>query len=121
MLKLSSKTEESPYMILLKGITCLSSRDPKPVAATQRHLSNGRGKKSAWQAWEAYPDVTPAIESLATNPFQQLQIESEIFRKLERLTIIMYDKSSPLESVNETRMVIFCKHNRSMEKLPPTQ
>ena len=37
------------------------------------------------------------------------------------MTVIMYDKSSSLASNNETRMDLFCKHNRAMEKLPPTQ
>ncbi|XP_068746033.1 uncharacterized protein [Montipora capricornis] len=40
---------------------------------------------------------------------------------LERLVIIMYDKSSPLDSVNETRMNLFCKHSRAIGNLPPTQ
>ena len=67
----------------------------------------GKGKKSAWQAWEAYQDVTPVLESLATNPFQQLSVSSEHFRKLERFTIILYDKLSPLESINKVQLVLF--------------
>ena len=83
---------------------------------------NGKGKKSAWQAWElCHEAVTPSLEFLSTHPFQQLEADSTHFRNLERMTVIMYDKSSPLASINETRMDLFCKHNRAIEKLPPTQ
>ena len=83
---------------------------------------NGKGKKSAWQAWElCHEVVTPSLEFLCTHPFQQLEVDSTHFRNLERMTVIMYDKSSPLVSNNETRMDLFCKHNQAIEKLPPTQ
>ncbi|KAI0241547.1 hypothetical protein LSAT2_023843, partial [Lamellibrachia satsuma] len=39
----------------------------------------------------------------------------------ERLTVILYDKSSPLSSVNQTRKDIFCLKNQSIERMPPTQ
>ena len=83
---------------------------------------NGKGKRSAWQAWELCSNaVTPTLEFLSANPFQELKEDSIHFRNLERLVIIMYDKSSPMDSVNQARMDLFCKHNRALEKLPPTQ
>ena len=83
---------------------------------------NGKGKRSAWKTWELCNNaVTPSLEFLSTQPFQQLQDDSTHFRNLERLVIIMYDKSSPLDSVNEARMDLFCKHNRAIENLPLTQ
>jgi hypothetical protein len=33
----------------------------------------------------------------------------------------MYDKLSPLSDINLTRMELFCKNGRTMDKLPPTQ
>ena len=60
---------------------------------------NGKGKRSAWQAWELCSHtVTPSLEFLSTHPFQQLDENSEHFRNLEWLVIVMYDKSSPLEN-----------------------
>ena len=83
---------------------------------------NGKGKRSAWQAWELCSHtVTPSLEFLSTHPFQQLDENSEHFRNLEWLVIVMYDKSSPLDSINEARMNLFCKHSRAIENLPPTQ
>ena len=83
---------------------------------------NGKGKRSAWQAWGFCSNaVTLTLEFPSANPLQVLKKDSIHFRKLERLVIIMYDKSSPMDSVNEARMDLFCKHNRALENLPPTE
>ena len=82
---------------------------------------NGKGKKSAWQAWQVDEDVTNTFVHLATHPFQLLDLEDEPFQKLERLTVILYDKTSPLSCVNETRRELFCQKNRAIGKLPPTK
>ncbi|CAB4035539.1 Hypothetical predicted protein, partial [Paramuricea clavata] len=79
------------------------------------------GKKSAWQAWEIFPEVTPTFEMLAKTPFMQLTTDSPLFKQIERYTVIMYDKLSPLSDINLTRMELFCKNGRTMDKLPPTQ
>lgn len=81
----------------------------------------GIGKKTAWRAWELNSQVTPALQNIATHPFQQLAVSSENFQKLERFTIIMCDRSSPLASVNDTRLMLFSKRNRDLDNIPPTQ
>lgn len=53
----------------------------------------GKGKKSAWQAWQAYEEVT---ETFTFHPFQHLHSDSGHFQSIERLTVILYDKTSPL-------------------------
>jgi hypothetical protein len=82
---------------------------------------NGKGKKSTWQAWSACPEVTDTFVYLAGNPFTELDSDSVHFRRLERYTVILYDKKSPLNSINDVRMSLFCHKNTTMEKLPPTQ
>lgn len=69
---------------------------------------NGKGKKSAWQAWQAYEDVTEAFVHLALHPFKALDLNSLWFQKIERLTVILYDKTCPVDSVNEARKELFC-------------
>ena len=64
--------------------------------------------------------VTETFVYLAGHPFQLLDVNDDRFKELERLTVIMYDKASPLSSVNETRRELFCQKNRAMDKLPPT-
>ena len=44
----------------------------------------GKGKKSVWQAWQAYEEVTETLE-LASNPFEILDVHSDHFWKIERL------------------------------------
>ena len=82
---------------------------------------NGKGTKSAWQAWQVYEDVTETFVYLARHPFQLLNLDDDHFQKIERLTVILYDKTSPLNSVNKTRRELFCQRNRAMDKLPPTK
>ena len=81
----------------------------------------GIGKKTAWRAWELNTGVTLALEDIATHLFQKLTASSENFQKLKRFTIIMYDKSSPLDSVNDARLMLFSKRNRDLDNIPPTQ
>ena len=79
------------------------------------------GKKSAWQAWQAYEEVTETLEYLASNPFEILDVHSDHFRKIERLIVILYDRTSPLNTVNEVREELFCRKNRSVDRIPPMQ
>ncbi|KAG1677784.1 Amiloride-sensitive sodium channel subunit beta [Nymphon striatum] len=81
----------------------------------------GRGKKTAWQAWKAYKEVTETFVYIASNPFEMLDVTSRHFEQLERYCIILYDKTSSLTSMNDTRKELFCKRNKTMENLPPTQ
>ena len=76
----------------------------------------GKGKKSTWQAWQAYEDITNTFVYLANHPFKHLYAGSDHFKKIERLTVIMYDRTSHLSSVNGAREEIFCQRNHSMEK-----
>ena len=71
-------------------------------------IHNGKGKKSAWQAWQVDEDVTETFVYLAGHTFQLLDVENEHFKKLERLTVTLYDRTSPLSYVNETRRGLFC-------------
>lgn len=81
----------------------------------------GKSKKSVWEAWRAYQDVTDTFVYLATHPFQLLIADSEYFKKLERLTLVLYDRKSTATSINLTRKEHFCQKTRAMDKLPPTE
>ncbi len=53
----------------------------------------GRGKKSAWEAWNCYKDVTRAFTYMAAHSFMQVRVDEEPFQVLERFTVLMYDKA----------------------------
>ena len=81
----------------------------------------GKGKKSAWEAWKSFPDVTEAFTFLGSHPYYQLDVDDSIFKLLERFTVLLYDKASNVLDVNEARKEIFTKKNRTLENTPPTQ
>ena len=81
----------------------------------------GKGKKSFWQAWMAFEEVTDTFVYLASHPFEPLDSNCEKFRKIERLIVLVYDKTSTSLSINQTRRELFCLKNVTMERMPPTQ
>ena len=68
----------------------------------------GKGKKSAWQAWQAFAEVTDTFVYFSLHPFESLSIDS---KAIERFVVVLYDRTSPLISVNDTREELFCKRN----------
>lgn len=81
----------------------------------------GKGKKSAWEALKSYPEARKAFLYIHNHPFAPVDSASQLFAHLERLTIILYDKTSQQEKVNEARRELFSKKGRSLENIPPTQ
>jgi len=81
----------------------------------------GKGRKSAWEAWKSFPDVTETFTFLGNHPYYQLDVDDSIFKLLERFTVVLYDKASNVLNVNEVCKEIFTKNNRILEIIPPTQ
>ena len=77
----------------------------------------GRGKKTVWDIWKTFDDVTPAFSTLASMPSSvddQLEVR-------ERFVILIYDRTSSEEKVNEARKQLFSQKGRPMDGLPPSQ
>ena len=77
----------------------------------------GRGKRTAWDTWRAYEDVTIAFCSLATIPES---IEGSM-KSLERFVILMYDCTSSLEYANQAQKQLFTQKGRSIEAILSTK
>ena len=58
---------------------------------------------------------------MVVHPHTAVKVDSQQFQLLERFAIIIYDKTSSLQSVNAARKELFCQKNRTMEKISPTQ
>ena len=71
--------------------------------------------------WKSFPEVTCAFLYIANHPHAPLTIECEHFRLLECFCVVIYDKTSNLESVNQARKDLFCQKSRTMETIPPSQ
>ena len=50
----------------------------------------GKGKKSAWNAWQACDEVTETFINWACNPYEVLNVDTHHFQMLERLTVLIY-------------------------------
>ncbi len=84
----------------------------------QVSMFHGIGKKTAWDTWLEYPEITATFKELATPTHS---IQKEQLQKLERYVVLMYSKSSPLNSVNDARLQLFSRSSRQIENIPPTQ
>ena len=81
----------------------------------------GKGKKSAWEAWNAYPEATAAFSYTNKNPFHSLEINDPLFNVLQRFVVVLYDRTSLATDVNSARRELFTKKNRALENIPPTE
>ena len=54
------------------------------------------GKKTAWNTWETYPEVTRAFVELVSGPSS---ITDETLATIERFIVLMYDRTSTLVKV----------------------
>ena len=78
-----------------------------------------RGKKTAWETWNVFPEVTDAFQSLMRQP-QQSDVETAVI-VLERFVVLLYDKTSCRSHVNEVRVDLFAYKGRDVLHIPPTQ
>jgi len=81
---------------------------------------SGKGKKSMWQTWSAFPDVTAAFLELSDSGHSPDDISEATISLLERFIVVVYDRTSELSDLNSCRRQLFTKKCRSLELLPPT-
>ena len=77
-----------------------------------------KGKKSAWDTWKVYDEITATFLALSAGPSN---ITDEEVARLERFTILLYDRTSHLTSIDEARKHLFTKKGRTMDALPPSR
>ena len=77
-----------------------------------------KGKKTAWQTWDVFPEASPIFAKLSQYPPILDDGDLEI---LERFVVLMYDRSSTVASVDEARFDMFARKQRPYEAIPPTK
>ena len=77
----------------------------------------GRGKNMAWATWRIFDDVTKAFCALAATP----DAIDDWMEPLERFVVLLYDRISSQESVNQARKQLFTQKDKTIDGLPPTQ
>ena len=78
----------------------------------------GCGKKTAWDVWGVYPELTPVLSILKASPED---ITEESMAVLERFVVLLYGRTSSITKVNEARQQLFSKRLRELDSIPPTQ
>ena len=77
-----------------------------------------RGKKSAWDVWNVFPELSPVLCALKASPEI---ITEESLAVLERFVVLLHDRTSSLLKVNEARQELFCKKSKEFDSIPPTK
>ena len=78
-----------------------------------------KGKKTAWATSKVFPEVMDAFAALTVGP-----PSGEVLRAhmptIERFVVLMYDRASCCERVDDARRELFTQKGRSIECIPPT-
>ena len=77
----------------------------------------GKSKKSAWDTWSVFSEVTISFLEIVSAPSE---LSDECKRNIERFVVLLYDQGSEQSSVDEARQQLFCKRSRSLDRIPPT-
>ena len=79
----------------------------------------GRGKKAAWETWKSDDGVTAAFGALSATP-NSTTID-ECIAPLQRFVVLLYDRTSSQEHLNDARKQLFTQNCRTIGSLPPTR
>ena len=76
------------------------------------------GKKTAWDVWNTFNEVTQVFQQLSSTP--SMSVLSDVLPVLERYTVLMYDRTSSCATVDAARKDLFTRKGRELECIPPT-
>ncbi len=68
----------------------------------------GRGKKTAWDMWKAFDDVTPALGATPDS------VENSM-KSLERFVVFLNDHTSSQDSVKQVHKQLFTQKGRGID------
>ena len=77
----------------------------------------GHGKKTAWSTWKSQPALTNALLMLGNGP---KVIPDDAMNIIERFVVLLFDRTSTCDKVNDARRKLFPRKN-SVEQIPPTR
>ena len=74
-------------------------------------------KKTAWAAWQAYPDLTETLLTLSDDP-PLLTLDYIHLARIERWIVAMYSNSSDCSRVNDAKRQLFTHGTRTLDHTP---
>ncbi len=78
----------------------------------------GHGKKSCWDVWNVYPQLTDTFINLSNTP---TQMSSDDFDVIQRFVVLVYSRTCEQIKVNDARKQLFSQGSRMIEHIPPTE
>ena len=78
----------------------------------------GKGKKTAMDTCNSFPEVTTAFLSLGNTP---PVVDDTNMSTLERFVVLLQDRTSAQNAVNDARKQLFEKKGRQFDAIPPTR
>ena len=78
----------------------------------------GKGKKTAIDTWNSPPEVTSAFLLLGNTP---PVVDDTCMAILERFVVLLYDRTSAQNALNDARNQLFVKKGRQFDAIPPTR
>ena len=78
----------------------------------------GKGEKSAWQTWNVCDEASSVFSKFSHYP---PVLDDEDLKTLEKFMVMMYDRSSTVEGVDDARLDMFARKQRPYEAIPPTR
>ena len=80
---------------------------------------HGKCKRSAWDTWTAYDEPTDAF-AVMMDPVQAVHFD--VFMPvIQRFVVVMYDRTSSSETLDEARLHFFAQKEKQIEAIPPTE
>ena len=77
-----------------------------------------KGKKTAWETWNVFPEATPAFTTLSHACTEKDLLEA--LPLLEHFVALMYDKTCSSIGLDEARKELFTRKGRPIDLIPPT-
>ena len=83
------------------------------------------GKKTAWQRWNSFPEMTEALMRLqVADQLEPEALPESACQTMETFVVSLYDKSSAMTegkaSVNASRKDFFARKGRAVDHIPPS-
>ena len=78
----------------------------------------GKGKKTAWQTWDVCDAVSDVFNQLSQYP---PTVDDDNLKLLEKFVVLMYDRSSATDGVDNARLDMVARKQKPYETIPPTR
>ena len=76
------------------------------------------GKKTAWATWKLFNNATNVFPLLSDI---RCEVDDNVMETVERFVVLLYDRGSTKNGVNEARQQLFAQKGRGLDAIPPTK